>query len=235
MQNGGSGDHGGLLLEFGDRIKTQKHAPPFARPYPIATKAGAPWICLLFRLLLAVAAGGGNGAFPRISRVLRLGNSRSLRRPRGRAPAPNLGLDPHGGFLSEHALPRQTRPRVSSEARFGFSVQLPLPQHVVEILPPDEAWVSPSDLGFGFVFPPTSRSRREVDGLSRDRRRCAAKATCPTGRGRQTQSNMSHGVNRGVWIVRRFEARSSVRPSAGSGRRQRRPGFCRRSAHTIPY
>ncbi len=34
-------------------------------------------------------------------------------------------------------MPRQTCPRVSSDARLGFSFQLPLPQHVVEFCDPN--------------------------------------------------------------------------------------------------
>jgi len=69
------------------------------------------------------------------------------------------------GNLSDHAMPRQTRPRLSSDARLGFSFQLPLPQHVVENLPPERIGFDRTIFCFGFDSAPAGRSRREETSL----------------------------------------------------------------------
>ncbi len=59
-------------------------------------------------------------------------------------------------------LANQTRPGVSRDARFDFSFQLPLPEHVVKILPPERFGLVHAIFAFGFAFAATAQSQSDA-------------------------------------------------------------------------
>jgi hypothetical protein len=101
----------------------------------------------------------------------------------------------------------------SSNPRFDFSFQMPLRQGVVEFLATER---------FGFVrfwsLPSISRQPADRELTLKKRSLFArpasarCKKACPIHRCRKSQSKMPHGVKRGVWVVKGFEARSKKVP-----------------------